>query len=98
MKRWGLFTFFAVVQAALVAVAVAPALVTFAELPPAGITCASCTSAEAKAALVHAASFGRVQVQQLIWSELWILLGLALLGVAVAFRISLRCHSRNSEV
>jgi hypothetical protein len=97
MKRWGLFTIFVAVQALLVAIAMAPGLVTFAQLPHADISCASCSSPEVKAALAQAASLGRAQVQQLVLSELWILIGVALVGVGVALRITIRVSDGNRQ-
>jgi hypothetical protein len=87
MKHWGLLTFFLALQAALIAIALAPGLITFAEVPPKGIACAGCSSPEVQAALTHAASIGRAQIQQLVLSQAWTLIGVGLVGIAVAARL-----------
>jgi hypothetical protein len=96
MKRWGLFTFFLALQAALIAIALAPGLVTFAEVPPKGVACVGCSSPEVQAALTHAASIGRAQIQQLVLSQAWTLVGVALVGIGMAVRLAVGSGRRKN--
>jgi heme/copper-type cytochrome/quinol oxidase subunit 2 len=96
MKHRGLLTFFIGLQVALVAIALSPALVTFAELPPSGVSCSTCSSAEVQIALIRAAAVGRAQIQQLVFSQVWVLVGIALLAIGVAVRLAILSRERKN--
>jgi len=83
MARLILLAIAVISNALLVLVAIAPGFVTYAELPPSGVACATCTTAEAQLALVRAAAVGRAQVQSLVRPNSWLLFAIALLNVAV---------------
>src|SRR5215831_7696428 len=82
MARWILLGAAIVTNVLVVLVALAPGLVTYAEVQPSGITCATCTS-EAYAALVRAAAIGRAQIQGHVTSNTWLILALALANLIV---------------
>ena len=64
--------------------ALAPAFVTYAQLPPTGVTCTACGSPEIQAALAHAAAIGREQVQSLLRANAWFTLCLTTIAVTAA--------------
>jgi hypothetical protein len=84
MTRWLILV--AVVAANLLGVSAAllPTLVTWAEIAPIGISCATCSSPEVQAALTRAASAGRGQIVAFIHSYSWVVIAVALLNVTVA--------------
>jgi hypothetical protein len=83
VKTWFTIAAVLVANAALIFFAVAPGVVTYAELQPAGITCSSCTSPEVQAALTRAASAGRAQIQGLVLSHMWWVAALAIANFVV---------------
>jgi len=95
MKRGLLLLIVVLANAAAVAIAVAPGVVTYAEVQPAGVTCATCTP-EALAAIARAAAAGRVQVQQLVQSNAWLLIAIALLNVLVVGALVWRLRSNST--
>jgi hypothetical protein len=87
-------------NAAIVLLAVAPGLVTYAEISPTNIACSICGSPEVQKALSQAASFGRGQVQGHLVSNAWLLTVLALMSTAATIAMAslvrgLRCHPTN---
>jgi len=80
--RWLLISIVILANVAAVLLALAPTLVTFAEVLPHGINCASCSSPEVTAALIHAASAGRAQVIGVASSYSWLLVAVACFNVA----------------
>ena len=90
---------FAVVVANAVAVffALAPGLVTYAEVPPAGITCSLCTAPEVQTALTAAAKYGRDGIlRQLESAAPWVL-GLAVFNIG-AFSLALFIRQRSNKL
>ena len=83
MARWLLFAIAVIANLAAIAIAVAPGVVTHAELPPSVIACASCTTPEVQSALARAAAIGRTQIQALVQSNIWLLVAVALVNVGV---------------
>jgi len=65
-------------------VALAPGLVTYAEIAPAGVTCTTCVTPEVQSALIRAAAIGRAQIQSLIQSDVWLIATIALVNAAIA--------------
>src|SRR5512142_676294 len=65
-------------------IAIAPGLVTFAEVPPHGIQCGVCGRPEVQQALIHASSAGRSQIVSLIRPQ-WLTAVAALNIVVVAY-------------
>jgi predicted membrane-bound mannosyltransferase len=77
MFRWLILALALVTNIAFVLVALSPSVVTYADVVPSELTCPSCTS-EALAAVVQAKTAGRRQIQNLVGSNVWLLIGLAL--------------------
>jgi hypothetical protein len=77
----------------LVALALAPGLVTYAEKLP-EIACPTCSMPETRAALLQAVAFGRAQIVGLIHSHAWLLLAAAVInaGAVVALFWKLRSN------
>src|SRR5690242_13159537 len=92
MARWVLLGVSVLLNVALILVALSPSVVTYAEVPPKGVSCPGCDTT----ALARAAEAGRAQIQSLIASNTWILVGLAIanLAVVVALIWVLRSNSR----
>ena len=82
MARWLLLALALASNTATVLVALAPSVVTYAEILPADFGCSTCTR-EAQAAVVRAAASGRAQVQSLVASNTLPLLGLAMANLVV---------------
>ena len=75
----------------------APGLITYAEVPPKGITCSLCTQPEVQKALIAAATYGRATIlHQLTTSANWAL-GLAVFNT-VAFSLAMFFHRFNPTV
>jgi len=64
--RWLIFIGIVIVNLVGIYFALAPDLVTFAQVAPPDIHCAACTSPEVQQALMRAAAFGRSQAAGLI--------------------------------
>ncbi|STQ90791.1 hypothetical protein EV682_102333 [Iodobacter fluviatilis] len=79
--RWLLIGIVLLANAAAIFLAFAPTLVTFAEVVPLGVNCASCSSPEVTATLSHAASVGRAQVIGVVSSYSWLLVAVACFNV-----------------
>jgi hypothetical protein len=72
--KWLIFLVVVVANALEVFFALAPGLVTYAGIPPEGISCRLCDVPEVKEALTAAATYGRaVIIKRLNSSALWIL-------------------------
>ena len=82
MTRWLLLAAAVLLNVALVLVALSPSVVTYAEIQPPGISCPSCSPDEFTA-VKQAAAVGRAQVQSLVASNGWLLLGLAIANIVV---------------
>ena len=86
--KWLLLLAFVTVNVAGAFFALAPGLITYAEVPPKGIACSLCTEPEVQKALTAAATYGRGTIlRQLTTSANWVL-GLAVLNT-VAFSLAL---------
>jgi hypothetical protein len=94
MTRWLLLALALAANALLVAFALAPAYVTYAEKAP-NIACATCTSEDTQTALIQAVDAGRAQIVGLIHSHAWLLVSLALVNACavVALFLVLRSNS-----
>ena len=68
--RWLIFIGIVIVNLVGIYFALAPDLVTFAQVAPPDIQCAGCATAEVQHALVRAAAFGRSQAAGLIRPQL----------------------------
>ena len=82
MTRWLLLAIAVAANISTVLVALAPGVVTYADVQPAEATCATCT-VEAQTAVIRAAAIGRAQIQSLVSSNAWLLIAIALVNVAV---------------
>jgi hypothetical protein len=82
MTRWVLLVVAVAVNMVAVAVALAPAFVTYAERVPA-IHCESCSSPEVRKALTEAAAVGRAQMAGSIHSNSWLLIALGVANIAI---------------
>lgn len=80
--RWLLIGIVLLANIAVVFFALAPTLVTFAEVLPNGVNCVSCDSPEVKAALIRAASAGRSQVVGVFSSNSWLFIFVACFNIA----------------
>ncbi len=80
--RWFLIGAVLLANIAAVLFALLPTLVTFAEVLPDGVYCAACESPEVKAALIRAASAGRLQVIGISSSYNWLFIFVASFNVA----------------
>jgi hypothetical protein len=69
---------------ALGLVGLSPAIVTYAELPPVGISCNSCSTPDVSLALAKAAAAGRAQIQSLAMSNGWLLVVLGAVNALCA--------------
>jgi hypothetical protein len=83
MARWLLFAVAVIANLAAIAIAVAPGIVTHAELPPTTVACPSCSTPEIQSALARAAAIGRTQIQALVQSNMWFLVAIALVNVGI---------------
>ena len=94
--KWIFLTVVVIANCAAVFLAVAPGLVTYAEIAPKEITCSLCGSPEVQSALIAAVKYGRSSIQLDASSVYW-LLGIGLFNV-VAFSLVLfiRGSSNNS--
>lgn len=80
--RWLLMCVVFLANVEAVFLALAPTLVTFAEVLPHGINCTLCGSPEVTAALIRAASAGRAQVIGVASSYSWLLVAVACFNLA----------------
>jgi hypothetical protein len=86
--KWFLLLAFGAINVAGAFFALMPGLITYAEVPPQGITCSLCTEQEVQKALAAAATYGRATIlHQLNTSANWVL-GLAVFNT-VAFSLAL---------
>ena len=83
MTRWLLLAIAVVSNLIAIAVALAPGVVTHAELPLRDVTCSTCATPEVQSALARAAAIGRTQIQALVQSNMWLLAAMALVNVIV---------------
>jgi hypothetical protein len=82
MARWLILAIALAINVAIVLVALAPSVVTYAEVLPPNMVCSPCTP-EAQAAVIRAAAVGRAQIQSLVASSAPLLVGLAIANLAV---------------
>lgn len=80
--HWFLIGTVLVANIVVVFFALLPSLVTFAEVLPDGVNCAACDSPEVKAALIRAASAGRLQVIEISSPYNWLFIFVASFNVA----------------
>ena len=86
--KWFLLLAFVAINLVAAFFALAPGLITYAEVPPKGITCSLCTEPEVQKALTTAATYGRATIlRQMSTSANWVL-GLAVFNT-VAFSLNL---------
>jgi predicted MFS family arabinose efflux permease len=97
VKTWLTIAAVVVLNAALLFFALAPGVVTYAGLPPAGVVCSSCASPEVQVALTQAAAVGRAQIQSLVLSKVWWVGALALGNIAIVFAVLLRRRGENGN-
>ena len=94
MARWALVIVGAALNIVAVAIALAPAFVTYAERAPA-VHCESCSSPEVREALTEAAAVGRTQIAASIRSNAWLLIAIGIANIAIVAVLvwMLRSHS-----
>ena len=86
--KWFLLLAFVAINVVVAFFALVPGLITYADVPPEGITCSSCTEPEVQKALTAAATYGRGTIlRQLNTSANWVL-GLVVFNT-VAFSLAL---------
>jgi len=83
MARWLILSFAVLVNAIGVFYALLPALITYAETIPPGVTCSLCTKPEVQLALIKAALYGRHQVLFFAEQNTWIIFSVGALNVAI---------------
>jgi hypothetical protein len=72
--KWFLLVVFVAINVVGAFLALMPGLITYAEVPPKGITCGLCTDPEVQKALTAAATYGRAAIlRQLNTSASWVL-------------------------
>lgn len=82
MARWLLVLCVLMANVVAVGLAIAPTIVTFAEVVPKGIDCSSCYSTEIQQVIIRAASAGRSQIIGLIVSYQWLFVLVAFANMA----------------
>ena len=86
--KWFLLVVFVAINVVGAFLALMPGLITYAEVPPKGITCGLCTDPEVQKALTAAATYGRAAIlRHLNTSASWVL-ALAVFNT-VAFALAL---------
>ena len=90
--RWLIFTGIVIVNLLGIYFALAPDLVTFAQVAPPDIRCAGCASPEVQQALIRAAAFGRSQVAGLVQPRA--ITGVAAINIAAFACVLWRLISR----
>jgi len=95
--KWFLLAAFLAINLVGALFVLMPGLITYAEVPPKGITCSLCTDPEIQKALTAAATYGRAAIlQKLNTSANW-LLALAAFNT-VAFSLALFFRRSNRAV
>lgn len=95
--KWFLLLAFVAINVVGAFFVLMPGLITYAEVPPQGITCGLCTEPEVQKALTAAATYGRATIlRQLNTSANWVL-GLAVFNT-VAFFLALFFRRSNPAV
>lgn len=93
--KWFLLVGFVAINIVGAFLALMPGLITYAEVPPRGITCSLCTDPEVQKALTAAATYGRaVILRQLNTSASWVFA----LVVFNTLAFSLALFSRRSNL
>jgi hypothetical protein len=75
--------------------ALAPGLVSWAQVVPAGIDCSLCAKPEVREALIRAAAAGRAEILAPMQSGAWIVLTVAALNILVVGLLIWRLRSNN---
>jgi len=81
--RWVAPLLAVVVNIVFLALAVAPAMVTYAQVPPPDIVCISCVSPDVQIALAQAAASGRAQIVGQLHRMFPVLCALGVVNIAL---------------
>ena len=95
--KWILLVIVIVVNAAGSFFVLVPSLITYAEVPPKGVTCGKCSDPEIKKALTEAATYGRgMIIKQMHASAKW-MIGLSVFNILAVVLAVFGIQSSNNR-